>query len=249
MGNFAGTVVAPIAVTSEKATNSTSKKSGSECNGSGDSEVISKEAVKVSIDLVKTKLELEMYKHEWRITQIKRAQTKLCEENDRLWLHGYIVLKLVNDKQTKFCRIDWGSDGLHHEMGCEESKLTKYSGHLESLAESHIGIEQYRRNKRIYMAAALPLAAGTTPATLAIAVGAAVVLTVATKGTEEAVDDVMAMMNKSHYEDVPLPESALRRLIKYLEKEIEAPRVYDLGFHNCNHFANELRSLLLENNV
>ena len=55
-----------------------------------------------------------------------------------MYLHGYIVLKFEHAEEVKYCRIDWGTDGVYHEIGDKEDELLEYVGGLEKKIEAGI---------------------------------------------------------------------------------------------------------------
>jgi len=263
MGNSVATKVAPVVAVSDKACHgATSGK----CGLTQGLPEISKSQLSKSFKNTRNGIHFEFaidVEKKWKITEIKRAQNPLNGDSDWMYLHGYIVLKFEHAEEVKYCRIDWGTDGVYHEIGDKEEELLEYVGGLEKKIEAGIfsrvavlggmvmSFSAFMASitKSLNMVGNWPLSPGMVGGGCAAFYGTTAVVIAGIqelRGKEIAIFERFEKAAKGRWEAVPNPEEALEKLILHLTQKAEDTPMYDFGFYNCNHFANELRKLLLD---
>jgi len=260
MGNSVGTKVAPVVGVSDKASHgATSGK----CGLTQGFREISKSQVSKTFKNTRNGIHFEFasdVEKKWKITEIKRAQNPLSGDNDWMYLHGYVTLKFEHGEEVKYCRIDWGTDGVYHEIGDKEEELLEYVGGLEKKIEAGIfsriaiiggGIvsasaflAKFAKSGGVRELLGMPVGGGSAAffgMTFAVCTGIQKM-----RGRDLEFFEDFKRAAKGRWESVPNSEEALEKLILHLTQKTEDTPMYHFGFYNCNHFANELRKLLLD---
>jgi len=259
MGNSVGTKVAPVVGVSDKASKGVTS---GKCGLTKGFTEITKSQVSKTFKNTRNGIHFEFasdVEKKWKITEIKRAQNPLSGDDDWMYLHGYLTLKFEHGEEVKYCRIDWGTEGVHHEIGDKEEELLEYVDGLEKKIEAGIFSRIALYGGYVVSSSSLVanIAKDSNFKLLGMSAGSAtaamlgVTFAVCTgiqkmRGKDLAIFENFKQAAKGRWESVPNSEEALEKLILHLTQKSEDTPMYDFGFYNCNHFANELRKLLLD---